>query len=213
MPANLPPARLLNASWFAWLLLALPGAVLTYGYSRGTTFYGEYLHATGELGVRLLMLAMAVTPFKILFPSAAWVRWLARRRRYIGVAAFGYSLLHAGAYLERQPLDTIIKEAGELALAAGWISFAVMLVLASTSNDAAVRSLRTRWKWLHRTVYLAAALTFAHWVLTAFDPTAAYVHLGILAALQALRLLRYRVRAAEAPPSDARESPRRDRRL
>ena len=75
-----------------------------------------------------------------------------------------------------------------------------MLVLAATSNDAAVRSLRARWKWLHRAVYVAAALTFGHWVLTAFDPTTAYVHLGILAALQALRLLRYRVRAAEPPP-------------
>jgi methionine sulfoxide reductase heme-binding subunit len=200
MPANTPLVRLLSASWFVWLLLALPGAVLTYGYARGATFYGEYLHATGELGVRLLMLAMAVTPLKVVFPSAAWVQWLGRRRRYIGVAAFGYSLLHAGAYLERQTLDTIVKEAGELALAAGWIAFVVMLVLAATSNDAAARSLRARWKWLHRAVYVAAALTFGHWVLTAFDPTTAYVHLGILAALQALRLLRYRVRAAEPPP-------------
>lgn len=160
MPANTPLVRLLSASWFAWLLLALPGAVLTYGYARGATFYGEYLHATGELGVRLLMLAMAVTPLKVVFPSAAWVQWLGRRRRYIGVAAFGYSLLHAGAYLKRQTLDTIVKEAGELALAAGWIAFVVMLALAATSNDAAVRRQRARWKWLHRAVYVAAALTF-----------------------------------------------------
>lgn len=202
MPANKPLVRLLNASWFAWLLLALPGAVLTYRYATGATFYGEYLHATGELAVRLLILAMAVTPLKVVLPSAAWLRWLARRRRYVGVAAFGYSLLHAGAYLERQALATIIEEAGQLALAAGWIAFIVMLVLAATSNDAAVRSLRARWKWLHRAVYVAAALTFAHWVLTAFDPTTAYVHLGVLAALQALRLLRYRVQAAESPPSN-----------
>src|SRR5688572_27074138 len=195
MSANTPLVRLLNASWFVWLVLALPGAVLTYGYARGGTFYGEYLHATGELGVRLLMLAMAVTPLKVMLPSAAWVQWLARRRRYIGVAAFGYSMLHAVAYLERQPFDTIVEDAGELALTTGWIALLVMLVLAATSNDTAVRSLRSRWKWLHRTVYAAAVLTFGHWVLTAFDPTAAYVHLGILAALEVLRLLFYRVRA------------------
>jgi sulfoxide reductase heme-binding subunit YedZ len=50
---------------------------------------------------------------------------------------------------------------------------------------------------LQRTVYLAAALTFGHWILTGFDPAAAYVHLGILAALEAIRLgLGYR---AESP--------------
>ena len=196
MPANTPLVRLLNASWFSWLLLVLPGAVLTYRYARGATFYGEYLHATGELGVRLLILAMAVTPLKAVFPGAGWVRWLARRRRYIGVAAFGYALLHTVAYLERQAMLTaILEDAAELALMTGWIALLVMLALAATSNDAAVRRLGAGWKWLHRTVYLAAVLTFAHWILTAFDPTAAYIHLGILAALEALRLLFYRVRA------------------
>lgn len=194
MPANTLLVRVLNASWLVWLLLALPGAVLTYRYARGITFYGEYLHATGELAVRLLIVAMAVTPLKLLFPSAGWVRWLARRRRYVGVAAFGYSLLHAAAYLERQTTFTAIaEEAAELALATGWIALVVMLALAVTSNDTSVRVLRAGWKWLHRTVYLAAALTFGHWILTAFDPTAAYVHLGFLAALEAIRLgLRYR---------------------
>jgi sulfoxide reductase heme-binding subunit YedZ len=190
MVANSPLVRLLNASSFAWLVLALPGVVLTYRYARGTTFYGEYLHATGELGVRLLMLAMAVTPLKLLFPKAAWIRWLAKRRRPIGVAAFAYSLLHAVAYVERQAtLSAVVADAAELALASGWIALFVMLALAATSNDTAVRKLGSRWKWLHRTVYAAAALTFVHWVLSAFDPLAAYVHLGILAGLEAIRLL------------------------
>jgi sulfoxide reductase heme-binding subunit YedZ len=203
MPANTLLVRWLNASWFVWLLLALPGVVLTYRYARGVTFYGEYLHATGELGVRLLMVAMAVTPLKLLLPSAGWVRWLALRRRYLGVAAFGYSLVHAVAYLERQAtFAAIAEDAVELALMTGWIALLVMLVLAATSNDTAVRGLRQRWKWLHRTVYLAAVLTFVHWILSAFDPAAAYVHLGILAALEAIRLLlSNRISRAHQPSS------------
>jgi sulfoxide reductase heme-binding subunit YedZ len=196
MPRNVPVVRLLDAPAFTWLLLALPGAVLTYRYAAGATFYGEYLHATGELGVQLLIVAMAVTPLKLMFPGAGWVRWLARRRRHIGVAAFGYSLLHAVSYLERQPFGTIVEDAGEPALLTGWIALLVMLVLAVTSNDMAVRRLGARWKWLHRTVYLTAALTLAHWILTAFDPTRAYVHLGILAALEAIRLVIRRRRPA-----------------
>ncbi|MDT8399346.1 MAG: hypothetical protein RQ899_12090 [Pseudomonadales bacterium] len=31
-------------------------------------------------------------------------------------------------------------------------------------------------------------LTFAHWVLTAFDPVPGFIHLGVLAALEAFRL-------------------------
>jgi hypothetical protein len=82
MPANTPLVRLLKASWFVWLLLALPGVVLTYRYARGALFYGEYLHATGELGVRLLMLAMAMTPLKLVFPRATSASRLSRTRWY-----------------------------------------------------------------------------------------------------------------------------------
>ena len=171
-----------------WALLALPGAFMTYRYVQGTTFYGEYLHATGELGARLLILAMAVTPLRLLFPNAGLTRWLARRRRYLGVAAFGYALLHATAYLQRQSLTVITKEAAEFALATGWAALLVMSLLAATSSDAAVRLLGRRWKWLHRAVYAAAVLTFAHWILTAFDPLPGAAHLGVLAALEAIRV-------------------------
>lgn len=179
--------------WLVWTVLALPGLYLTYRYVRGTTFYGEYLHATGELGARLLMVAMAVTPLRLLFRNANWVRWLAQRRRWIGVAAFGYSLLHAIAYLVRQgDLARIAEDAAEAAMWTGWLALLVMLALAATSNDRSVRRMGRGWKWLHRTVYAAAVLTFAHWILAAFDPIPGAVHLGVLAALEAIRLVRLR---------------------
>ena len=55
MPALFRLVSLLNAAAVFWTLLALPGIFMTYRYAQGTTFYGEYLHATGELGVRLLI--------------------------------------------------------------------------------------------------------------------------------------------------------------
>ncbi|HLF11092.1 MAG TPA: ferric reductase-like transmembrane domain-containing protein [Gammaproteobacteria bacterium] len=182
-------ARLLDAPYLVWVLLALPAVFMTYNYVQGTIFYGELLHATGELGARLLIAAMAVTPLRLMFPNAGWVRWLMRRRRYLGVAAFGYSLLHAAVYLERQAdFASIVEDALEIAMWTGWLALLVMLALAATSNDASLRLLRRGWKWLHRCVYAAAALTFAHWILSAFDPVPAAVHLGILAALEGVRL-------------------------
>jgi len=73
----------------------------------------------------------------------------------------------------------------------------VMLALAVTSNDASVRWLRRRWQRLHRLVYIAAILTFAHWVLSAFEPVPGWIHLGVLAALEVYRLLRSRRRRPE----------------
>lgn len=184
------PLRLLNSPYFLWILLALPGAVMTYRYWQGTSFYGEYLHATGELAAQLLIATMAVTPLRLMFPRTALARWLLPRRRHLGVATFGYSLLHTGAYVIRQPWATIAEDAMAIAMWTGWLALAIMLVLALTSNDASVRLLRRGWKILHRAIYAVAVLTFAHWILSAFDPVPGYIHLGVLAALEAFRLWR-----------------------
>jgi sulfoxide reductase heme-binding subunit YedZ len=182
------PMRVLDSIGLFSLLLALPGAVMTYRYAAGITFYGEYLHATGELAARLLIVAMAVTPLKLAFPNAAWITWLARRRRQIGIAVFGYALLHAAAYLDRQPVGTVAAQALEIGMLTGWLAFVGLLALAATSNDASMRLLRRGWKLLHRAIYVVAVLTFAHWILTAFDPVPGALHLGVLAALEATRV-------------------------
>jgi methionine sulfoxide reductase heme-binding subunit len=191
MPTQL--RRLLDAPGFFWGLLAIPGVFMTYRYWHGATVYGEYLHATGELGARLLIVALAVTPLRLLMPKVAWIQWLARRRRYVGVAAFGYSALHAVAYVARKAtLTDVVAEVAGLAMATGWAALLVMLLLAATSNDASVRLLRRGWKLLHRAAYAAAVLTFAHWILAAFDPIPGAIHLGVLAVIEAIRLRRAR---------------------
>jgi sulfoxide reductase heme-binding subunit YedZ len=160
-----------------------------YGYVRGTMFYGEFLHATGELGAQLLIVTMAVTPLRLAFPHAGWTRWLLPRRRYLGVAAFGYACMHAAAYVHRlADLERIAADAAGVAMWTGWLALIVMLALAATSNNASVRLLRHTWKWLHRSVYAVAVLTFAHWVLTAFDPVRGWIHVAVLLALEAYRL-------------------------
>jgi sulfoxide reductase heme-binding subunit YedZ len=166
------------------LLLALPWAWLAVGYLAGRLFYGEVVHASGEWAMRFLLAALAVTPLRRIFPQQAWTAWLLPRRRYLGVATFAYAMLHAIVYAQRiADLPRILAEAAEAGLLTGWIGFALFLPLAITSNDASVRRLGPAWKTLHRLVYAAAAASFAHWILVAFDPTAAYVYLAIGAAL------------------------------
>ena len=78
----------LSSRYFFWLVLALPAAVQTARYWQGSVFYGEYLHWTGQFAAQLLIVTMAVTPLRLAFPAARWLQWLARRRRYVGVATW-----------------------------------------------------------------------------------------------------------------------------
>jgi sulfoxide reductase heme-binding subunit YedZ len=187
--------RIAGSPYLLWAILALPAAHTLFAYWRGTTFYGEVVHSSGLLAVRLLIVAMAVTPLSLAFPRAGWTRWLRAHRRHFGVAAFAYSLLHTAVYVQRQAWTAIFEDALTIAMWTGWFAFVVMLALAVTSNDASVRWLRGRWKWLHRAVYAAAILTFAHWILSAFDPIPGWIHLGVLAALEAYRIWWMRRRA------------------
>lgn len=178
-----------NAKVFAWGILILPFLWLTYAWQTEMLFYGEVLHISGEFSARLLILALAITPCRLMFPDAAWPRWLLRRRRYIGVAVFAYALLHTLVYLDKKrTLDLIFQEGADFPIWTGWLAFGIFLILAVTSNDRMVQVLKQSWKNLHRWVYLAAALTFIHWVFVAFDFVPGLVHFLILLSLESVRV-------------------------
>jgi sulfoxide reductase heme-binding subunit YedZ len=179
--------KLLNSRALVWLALAAPFVYLSYAFLSEQIYYGEMLHASGELSVRLLMLTLAVTPARLLFPKAQWARWLARQRRYFGVASFMYAALHTLVYLDKQDLASIIEDSLGFEMWTGWLALLVFLLLAITSNDRAVAWLKRRWKTLHRLVYAAAALTFIHWIFSAFDVVPAIAHLVVIVALESVR--------------------------
>jgi len=188
--------RIVNSHYVLWLLLSAPGIATLIRYRVGDTFYGEVIHLTGDLSAQLLIVTPAATPLQLLFPGSRWSLWLVRRRRYFGVAAFGYAALHTGVYLARMDsLDRILSDAAEAGLLTGWLAFAIFVPLAISSNDWSVTRLGRWWKRIHRWVYAAAILTFAHWLLVAFDPMPGVYHLLVLACLEAVRIVKMRGRS------------------
>ena len=185
--------QIVNARAALWLLLVLPLCYMLYAYAVEAMVYGEFIHVTGDYAARLLIFTLALTPLRLMFPGRRWPLWLLQRRRYFGLAAFLYSLPHTAAYLLRVPAERVAAEAVEPGMAAGWLALGVFLPLALSSNGASVRALGRVWQRLHRMVYVAAMLTFLHWVLTAFDPLAGFVHAGVLAALEGFRIWKTRV--------------------
>ena len=185
-----------------WLVLSIPLAAQTWRFAGEQIYYGEYLHWSGQWGARLLIATLAVTSLRRLLPRAAASLWLVRRRRDLGLITFAYAAAHTFAYLAfKADFVLVAGEAMEAGLLTGWIAGLVMLVLALTSNDASVRRLGRGWRSLHRTVHAVAILTFAHWILTAFDPQAGWLHAGALAVLLLPRLLPRRS-ASRSGPTD-----------
>lgn len=174
-----------------WLVLAVPGMWILYRWAAAPSVYG-YGHAIGDSGdwaAWLLLLTLAVTPVRMLFRRHSWSTWLIRRRRDFGVASFAYAAGHTIIYVaNKASLDAILLDLGLPDIVVGWLALALFVPLAATSNDIATRALRRSWKRLHRLVYPAAILTFLHWVLASFDPTTAYIHIAVLAAIELLRV-------------------------
>jgi methionine sulfoxide reductase heme-binding subunit len=172
-----------------WLLLALPGLWFGWQWVSGAQTYGQIVSDTGIIATQLLLVTLAVTPLRRLFRKSRVLLWAVRRRRELGLATFGYAAGHLVVYVVRK-LDPglMLAEAAEPWLLSGWLSLILLAALALTSNDASVRRLRRWWKRLHRLVYPATALVFIHWLLSAFDPTSAYLYLAAITALQAVRL-------------------------
>ncbi len=183
----------LNSRSFLWIILALPFVWLVNAYRVGDLFYGEIIHVSGEFSARLLILTLAVTPVRLMFGNARWPAWLLQRRRYLGVASFMYALLHTVVYVQKKASLTLIWQEGmSFNMWSGWLAFCIFLALAITSNDFSVRRLKRTWKKLHRWVYPAALLVFAHWVFIAFDFVPGLVHFLIVLSLETYRLWKRR---------------------
>ena len=181
-------------------MLALPGAWILgrWGFTPDAYGYGHAIADSGDWAAWLLMATLAVTPARLAFRKQKWTVWLMRHRRDLGVASFAYAAGHTVAYLWRKgSAELVLAEAADPYLIAGWAALALFMPLAITSNDASMRALKRGWKRLHRLVYPAAVLVFLHWIWSAFDPATAWIHAGILAAIEAARIvLQWRARRA-----------------
>jgi methionine sulfoxide reductase heme-binding subunit len=176
--------------YLLWVILAVPAVPLLAGlWNEG--FIDRLLHPTGEFSARFLIIAMAATPLRMLFPQSRITRWLIKFRREFGVAAFGYAALHTLIYVvDMGTLKAMLDEVTALGIWTGWLGMLLFLPLAVTSNDASVRALGIAWKTLQRLVYPAAVAVVVHWIFIDNDLGPALVHFVPLAALESYRIWR-----------------------
>ncbi len=172
-----------------WVVLAYACGLL------GARPLNEAIHQLGLWTIRLIFLALAVTPLRQILQ---WPRLLVVRRM-IGVAAFAYVLMHFSLYVVSQAFD-LGKVASEIALriylTIGFTALLSLAALAATSTDGMVRRLGARrWQRLHRIVYGIGVLAVIHYCfqskLDEWEPT---IMGGLLAWLLGYRLMLWRLR-------------------
>lgn len=177
-----------NYYWLFWGILALPSIVMI-GAALGSGDLHGQLHPTGEFAARFLVLAMMLTPLKMMFPKSRLIQWFMRRRRYLGVAVFCYGALHTLFYvIDLGSVDKMAADLIKLGIWTGWIAILIFVPLALTSNDLSVRALGGKWKRLQQLVYFAALFTALHWVFVEQELGDALVLFLPLALLEIYRL-------------------------
>jgi sulfoxide reductase heme-binding subunit YedZ len=149
----------------------------------------EAIHQQGLWTIRLILIALAITPLKAIL---IWQR-LILVRRMVGVAAFAYVLLHFTLFIadENFNLLTVASEiVKRIYLTIGFIALCGLAALAATSTDKMVRRLGRKWQTLHRLVYVICALGLIHYSMQSkleqWEPTIAD---GIFVWLMGYRLL------------------------
>lgn len=180
--------------YLLWLVLSLPGFGIIIGSFLGKISYSDMMHSSGELAARFLIISLVATPLAMLFPKSNIPKWLLRNRRFFGVAAFAYTLLHTIFYVLEVSVIQAMEEAFTVSLFTGWVAFFIFIPLAATSTDAAIKRMKKKWKALQRWVYLAAFMTFLHWVFIDIDQphwAPALIHFSPVTLLSIYRLWHY----------------------
>jgi sulfoxide reductase heme-binding subunit YedZ len=191
-----PMLFLLGLAPFAWLLFRVFTGRLSPEPVEDITF------ATGDWGLRFLLITLAVTPLRALSGFNA----LIRLRRMLGLFAFFYLCLHFATYLVLDQFfdwSAIVEDiAKRTYILVGLTGFVLLIPLAVTSTDAMMKRLGgRRWKRLHKLVYVTAVAGVVHflWLVKA-DISEPMIYIAILVILLGYRIYaNARTRSAPSP--------------
>lgn len=143
---------------------------------------------TGQWGLRMLLITLAMTPLRLLTGSTVWLRF----RRMFGLFAFFYASLHflTWIWLDQEMLwaNIVADIAKRPYVTVGFTAWLLLVPLAVTSTRGMMRRLGRRWKSLHRAVYAVGVLGVLHYLwLVKADLLEPLVYAVLLALLLLVR--------------------------
>ncbi len=179
-------------TWVVYLLGLVPLGFLVWGAifgGLGPDPVKAIERGLGERGLQFLLASLAITPLRRLGLN------LLRFRRALGLLSFIYVTLHLVAWVW---LDMGLRWGEMLAdltkrpfVIVGMIGFLVMVPLAATSWNGAIRRLgAATWNRLHKLAYVAILAGAVHLaLLSKVWTTEVLVYFGLALGLLAVRLI------------------------
>jgi len=169
------------AAWWLWLAV---------GNRLGADPVATLEHSLGLTALQFLVGALAVTPLRDVTGVS-----LLRFRRMLGLMAFWYAAMHVAVWVSLDRQFDWARITADLFkrpyIIVGMAAFLMLLPLAATSFDAAVRRMGpVAWRRLHRLAYAAGLLAAAHfiWLVKAWPPEP-LIYGAVMVALVGWRLL------------------------
>ena len=168
-------------------------AALCYVSGVGEESVRAYIRLTAGSSMLLFALAWSASSLGVLLPSGAW-RPVMRARRRIGIAfAVSHTFHLAGIWVLMQVV--LRGDTSEADFLTGGAIYAVIYLMAFTSNDRAVRVLGSKtWKRIHwlggYIIWVAFTVSYAGKVYE-FGALQHYLFALLCLALPALRLAAY----------------------
>ncbi len=173
----------LPVAWLGWLAL---------NNGLGANPIEKLIRYNGDWALRFLLIALAVTPIRIL---TGWAD-IMRVRRMLGLFAFFYVCLHLSAYIGldrffdwRAIWADILKR---VYITVGMAAFITLVPLAITSTAGMVKRMGARsWRRMHRVVYVTTIAAIIHYIMmlkAGYQEPALYA--AILAALLGIRAIK-----------------------
>ena len=188
-----------------FVLALLPFLRMAYLVAQGVPVEPlEFLtRGTGDWTLYFLCITLAVTPLR---RFTGW-NWVIKLRRMLGLFVFFYALLHFTCFLWfdhffdlAAMIEDVIKRPF---ITVGFIAFVLLIPLAATSTNAMIRKLGgKRWQWLHRLIYVIAALGILHfwWMKAGKNDFQEPIIFGtIVAVLLGLRVYWALAKKSQAP--------------
>ncbi len=176
------------------LICLLPSAfIVTYAFGLtgqlGANPVEEILDRFGNWSLRLIMVALAVTPLRRI---TGW-NWLLRFRRMLGLFAFFYVLMHFLTWLVLDQgllLSAIAEDLLERPfITIGFAALLLLTAMAVTSTDGMRRRMGRSWQKLHYSVYAVGILAVWHyWWQVKKDIAEPLVYAAILSVLLGTRV-------------------------
>jgi sulfoxide reductase heme-binding subunit YedZ len=158
---------LISLKVLAWIACLYPLAILAYGAvtnNLGPDPTGRIEFSTGNTALNLLVISLAITPLRKLFPRLSW---LIKFRRLLGLFAFFYASIHmfayVGLYASFDPHAMAQDILKRRFITAGVLAWLLLIPLALTSTTGSIRRLGgKRWNQLHKLVYVSVWLGILH---------------------------------------------------